>query len=258
MKIWIIILCLCGTVWTYGAKPRAKNLNLVFIGNSISAGALLKEPQTECPPVQACEYLRQLEGVGEVVCENQAVSGQTTADFLPAFRSRYPRVIAAADRLTADRQALLVFSIMLGTNDSAIKGPNGAPVRPKQYHTNLSVILDHLLARYPGCKIILHRPLWYSENAYNNGAMYLKEGLQRLEKYYPELQLLVEEYAETHPNQVYLGDTEAFDYFKAHAADLFNHERGNAGIFFLHPNKAGAAKLGEFWGKAIEKNILNR
>lgn len=253
MKQWMIIFCLLSGAIAYGAKP--KNLNIVFIGNSISAGALLKDAAKECPPVKACEYLRGLEGIGEVVCENQAVSGQTTADFLPAFRSRYPRVIAAADKLAADRGALLVFSIMLGTNDSAIKGPNGAPVRPKQYQTNLSVIIDHLLARYPGCVVILHRPLWYSENAYNNGAMYLKEGLQRLEKYYPELEVLVENYAQSHPGRVYLGDTLAFDYFREHAESLFNHEKGNAGVFFLHPNKEGAARLGEFWGKAIEKVV---
>lgn len=252
MKVLSIILFLGIAVLSYGAKPR--NLNVVFIGNSISAGALLKDARQECPPTKACEYLRGQEGIGTVVCENQAVSGQTTADFLPAFDSRYPRVVAAADKLVADRSALLVFSMMLGTNDSAIKGPNGAPVKPKQYQTNLSVIIDHLLTRYPDCRIVLHRPIWYSENTYN-GAMYLKEGLERLKSYYPELQILVEQYAKTHPGRVFLGDTEAFDYFSHRGPELFHHEQGNAGIFFLHPNAEGAARLGEFWGKAIMKAV---
>lgn len=254
MKTCFLVCCLCAVVTAFGAKPRVKNLNVVFIGNSITAGALLQDATNECPPMQACEYLRQQEGIGTVVCENQGVSGQTTLDFLPAFGTRYPRVIAAADKLAADKTALLVFSIMLGTNDSAIKGPNGAPVTPKQYQTNISVIVDHLLARYPNCRIVLHRPVWYSENTYN-GAMYLKEGLERLKSYYPELQLLTEQYAVSHPGYVFLGDTQAFDYFRDHATELFNPERGNAGIFYLHPNKEGAALLGEFWGKAMLKAI---
>lgn len=261
MKYLIIFLvssfCLLTAFASEAAGKRKKNVNVVFIGNSISAGAQLREPKTECPPAKACEYLRAQEGIGAVVCANQAVSGQTTADFLPAFASRYPRVIAAADKLATDRSALLVFSVMLGTNDSAIKGPNGAPVKPKQYQTNLSVIIDHLLARYPGCRIVLHRPLWYSENAYNNGAMYLKEGLQRLTGYYAELQLLTEPYAQSHPGQVLLGDTAAYDYFKKNPEALFHHEKGNAGVFFLHPNKEGAARLGEFWGKALYECIIN-
>lgn len=254
--IIVAVLCVLTVFASEAAGKHRKKLNVVFIGNSISAGAQLKEPKVECPPAKACEYLRAQDGIATVVCENQAVSGQTTADFLPAFASRYPRVVKAADKLAEDRSSLMVFSIMLGTNDSAIKGPNGAPVRPKQYQTNLSVIIDHLLARYPGCKIVLHRPLWYSENAYNNGAMYLKEGLERLGKYYGELQLLVEQYAQSHPKQVYLGDTAAYDYFKTHAAELFHHEKGNAGVFFLHPNKEGAARLGEFWGKALYEAVM--
>ena len=245
MKLQFVIMCMLVAGISYGEGHNKRNLNIVFIGNSISAGAQLRDVENECPPKQACLYLEKQEGVGKVVCVNQAVSGQTTADFLPAFLSRYPRVVAAA----------LVFSIMLGTNDSAIKGPNGAPVSPKQYQTNLSVIIDHLLARYPDCRVVLHRPLWYSENAYNNGAMYLKEGLKRLESYYPELQTLVAQYAQSNPGHVVMGDTEAFDYFRQEPDRLFHHEQGNAGVFFLHPNREGAAKLGEFWGRAIFRGI---
>ena len=85
--------------------------------------------------------------------------------------------------------------------------------------------------------------------------MYLKEGLNRLQSYYPVLQSLVEEYAKRFPGQVFMGDTEAFDYFKAnYLTDLFP-EDGNAGTFYLHPNEKGAAVLGEFWGKAILKAV---
>lgn len=90
-----------------------------------------------------------------------------------------------------DKEATLVFSLMLGTNDSAIKGPNGSPVQPAQYKTNVKVIADELLALYPDSRIVLHRPIWYSPNTYN-GAMYLKEGLNRLERYFAEINQLVE------------------------------------------------------------------
>lgn len=256
MKKWIIIFCLCGTMLAYGVQPPVKNLNIVFIGNSISAGAQLPDPVKDCPPKKACDYLLQQGKFQKVGCYNRAVSGMTSADFLPAFQTQFPKVVTIADSLARDRSALLVFSVMLGTNDSAIQGPNGSPIHPKQYQSNLSVIIEHLLARYPGCRIILHRPIWYSENTYN-GAMYLQEGLNRLEKYYPELQALAEDYSTTHPGQIFLGDTEAFDFFRENASSYFNHEKGNAGIFFLHPNKEGAAILGEFWGKAILKSIAH-
>ncbi len=84
--------------------------------------------------------------------------------------------------------------------------------------------------------------------------MYLKEGLLRLQSYYPDIQKLVESYSQTNPGQVFLGDTEGFDFFKEND-DKFQHEDGNAGIFFLHPTKEGAKDLGELWGKAIYKAI---
>ena len=83
---------------------------------------------------------------------------------------------------------------MLGTNDSAITGPNGAPASPGKYHENMKTIIDKLLALYPKCKVVLHRPVWYSPNTYN-GAKYLEEGLNRLQSYYPELQALVLHYS---------------------------------------------------------------
>ena len=159
----------------------------------------------------------------------------------------------AADQFKDEDWATMVFSIMLGTNDSAIKGTNGCPVSPEQYYKNMSTIINKLLELYPGCKIILNRPIWYSPNTYN-GAMYLKEGLLRLQSYYPEIQKLVESYSKTNPGQVFLGDTEGFDFFKENY-DKFQHEDGNAGIFFLHPTKEGAKDLGELWGKAIYKAI---
>ena len=147
-----------------------------------------------------------------------------------------------------------MFIIMLGTNDSAIRGTNGCPVAPEAYRDNLRQIIDRLLALYPNARFVVHRPIWYSPNTYN-GAMYLQEGLDRLTAYYPELVALVEEYGKRFPGQVFLGDTEGYDYFRTNAEELFQAENGNAGVFYLHPNKRGAVALGELWGKAIAKAL---
>lgn len=236
-------------------SPRAfaqekLQLNIVFIGNSITQGVLIKEPGVNSPPAKACRYLQGLPLVGSVDYSNQGLSGQTTVDFLPASNTLFPKVIAAADQLKKEKNATLLFSVMIGTNDSAIKGPNGAPVSPVQYYTNLKTIIDELLHRYPDCKVILHRPIWYSPNTYNS-SMYLKAGLKRLESYMPQLEQLTTAYGLTHPGQVYIGDRDAFDYFCTNHAQELIPEDGNAGIFYLHPNESGAAKLGEFWAKAI-------
>ena len=159
-------------------------------------------------------------------------SGSTTFDFLPQTDLLFPKVVRVADQFKDETWATLIFSITLGTNDSAITGPNGAPASPAKYYENMKTIIDKLLALYPECKIVLHRPVWYSPNTYN-GAKYLEEGLNRLQSYYPELQALV------------------LDYFKTHYKNELFPEKGNAGTFYLHPNRKGASALGELWGKAI-------
>ena len=248
-RMILLINCfLLSGIMAYAQEAERKWLNIVYIGNGITQGALIDEPRKNAPPVKASIYLKKQDGIGEVKYSNQGVSGNTTIDFLPQTNTYFPKVKAVADKFKEETWATLLFSIMLGTNDSAIKGPNGAPVSAGQYYKNLKAIIDELIRLYPQCEIIIHRPIWYSPNTYNN-AMYLKEGLQRLESYLPEIKRLAEEY-----QQVYVGDTNAFDYFKANYETLFIPEKGNAGTFYLHPNASGAQKLGEFWGEAI----LNR
>ena len=252
-KITCLLLALAiGSPFIKG--ENMKNLNVVFIGNSITEGALIKNPTHDAPPVKAVLYLTKQPSVTSVKYSNQGVSGCTTTDYLPQAEKLFPRAKAAADKFADETWATLVFSIMLGTNDSAITGPNGAPASPEKYGENMKAIVDQLLALYPNCKIVLHRPVWYSPNTYN-GAMYLKEGLNRLQNYYPVLQSLVADYGKRFPGQVFVGDTDGFDYFKEnYQTDLFP-EDGNAGTFYLHPNEKGAAVLGQLWGKAIMKAL---
>ena len=118
--------------------------------------------------------------------------------------------VQVGDQVLDVTRATLIFTILRVTNDRAISGPNGAPASPAKYYENMKTIVDKLLALYPKCKIVLHRPVWYSPNTYN-GAKYLEEGLKRLQSYYPELQALVLDYSKRFPGQVFMGDTDGFD-----------------------------------------------
>lgn len=248
----IICLLLVLAVGRNGNAEEKKNINVVFIGNSITQGVLMDKPSHDAPPVKAALYLTKQPSVASVKYSNQGVSGCITLDYLPQTETLFPKAKAAADAFAGETWATLVFSIMLGTNDSAISGTNGAPVSADQYKENMTTIINQLLALYPNCRIVLNRPVWYSPNTYN-GAMYLKAGLERLRSYYPVLQSLVADYSERFPGQVFMGDTEAFDYFRTNYQTDLVPEDGNAGTFYLHPNVKGAAILGEYWGKAIMK-----
>ncbi|MBE7176473.1 MAG: lipolytic protein G-D-S-L family [Mucilaginibacter polytrichastri] len=225
-----------------------KAVHIVFIGNSITQGVGLQK----APPAYAIDELRRLKKGTEISWSNQGVSGFTTVNFLPETNTVFPKVEAAARE--AKKDALLIFSIKLGTNDSAIEGPLGAPVSPEQYYKNMKTISDRLLADFPGCRIMYQHPVWYSENTYN-GSKYLAEGLARLQSYFPEIDRLIAEYAGSHPDRVFQGDTKAFAYFKKHHETDFQHEEGQRGIFYLHPNEKGAKALGIFLAKAIARIV---
>ncbi|MDP4291370.1 MAG: lipolytic protein G-D-S-L family, partial [Bacteroidota bacterium] len=119
---------------------------------------------------------------------------------------------------------------------------------------NLKTIADSLLTAYPGCKIVINYPIWYSPNTYNT-SKYLQEGLDRLQSYFPQIDALVAGYAVTHKGRVFTGDKKAFNYFRKNYLNQLIPENGQQGTFYLHPNRKGAAALGVFWGKAISKVV---
>lgn len=229
---------------------KEKNIHIIYIGDSITEGVQLSDPASQAPPATASAYMQSQQGVGKIDFSNQGHSGFTTVDFLPGTQT-FKQLELAASGL-AGKPGLLVFSIMLGTNDSAINGPNGSPVAPDIYYTNLNAIVGTLLKDYPGCRVIIHHPTWYSPNTYN-GAQYLQEGLDRLQSYFPAIKKLVNSYAASYPGQVYTGDTNAFAYFKKTHLTSLIPEDGHQGTFYLHPNESGAKALGIFWAKAIYK-----
>lgn len=224
-----------------------KSLNIIFIGNSITQGACLQKPNEQAPPTIASNYIAKRSY--QVQFENCGYNGSTTVDFLPISNNLFRRVIHVADSLSRFNGEL-IFSITLGTNDSAIKGPKGSPVKPENYNGNILTIIDSLKHRYPTSIFVLNRPIWYSENTYNR-AMYLSEGLNRLNTYFPEIKDIVRKRF----TFVAIGDTVGYQIFKSNYMRFLTPEKGNAGIFYLHPNKTGAHQLGILWAKAILQAI---
>lgn len=247
------ILCLSFFSLTLWSDNEGKELNIVFIGNSITQGVLLENPEKQAPPVKCVNWLETQLDVEKISFFNAGRSGCTTVDFLPETNNLFPWMKIEADKL-AKNKGILLFSIMLGGNDSAISGPKGAPVEAEQYRENMRKIINKLLDLYPKAVIVLNDPLWYSPNTYN-GAMYLVAGQKRLLEYIPELRRLVGEYAQIFPGQVKTGDTEAYKYFKEYYQTDMVAEDGNAGVFYLHPNDKGGSRLAEYWGQAILRAI---
>ena len=65
------------------ANAAERSYNLVFIGNSITYGALHKQRDLTAPPVQCAKWLSEQEGVDTVYFRNCGHSGRTTYHFLP-------------------------------------------------------------------------------------------------------------------------------------------------------------------------------
>ncbi|MGL4941727.1 MAG: GDSL-type esterase/lipase family protein [Thermoguttaceae bacterium] len=238
-------------------EPSASDtkLHVIFIGDSITS----KIDWSEVPSPDACaKYLASQAGVGEVTFANVGVSGATTADFLPKDGRLFGRVRSAIDEAKREHgESEIVFSLMLGTNDSAVTGPNGAPRTPSQYRDNLRLIIDELLTLAPNAKVGVHRPIWYSETT-QNSSTYLLEGQLRAAAYAEEIRRLVAAYTNgATSGRVFLGDFNAFDHFRTHSESLFAPEKSLSGAtFYLHPNTRGADILGRFWGEAIRGNVL--
>ncbi len=237
-----------------GEPKQAEPINLVFIGNSITYGAMLQNPGSQAPPFKVGRMMQE-ELERPVTVYNCGVSGATTLDFLPATGSYFASVASAVKRAQANGGPI-IFSMMLGTNDSAETGPNGSPVSPENYYKNMKVIIDYLLNNYPHTIIIVNYPIWYSPNTHN-GARYLQAGLDRLQTYHPEIDRLVSFYAKMQDHQrVFAGNPETFSYFED-KTDLFVAEAGNSGTFYLHPNATGGTRLAEFWKQSIIDHLAD-
>ncbi|MCD7963467.1 MAG: GDSL-type esterase/lipase family protein [Rikenellaceae bacterium] len=262
-KIFIALIVLVGvsvfifvllSVFTFAVAQtpnHGKNINIVYIGNSITQGVQLGGAEY-APPAIASGILSEYKGIASVDFYNNGVSGKTTFDHMPGTQY-FKRTIENADGFYGNNNSQLVFSIMIGTNDSAASGPNGAPVAKEVYIINLITIIDSLFSRYPEALVVLHHPIWYSPNTYNT-SKYLQEGLDRMQSYIPAIDRLAREYRKK-GFDVYVGDSKAHKYFEKNYKELMIHENGQEGIFFLHPNREGAAKLAGFWADGIYRAL---
>lgn len=236
-------------------NAESDTVDIVYIGDSITYGGLLHSPDTQAPPVVCTELLRNRLPKTSFFMSNQGRNGHTTVDVLPSSNLDFPKIEEAATHLQVEHPGRLVFSIMLGTNDSAESGPNGSPVSAEKYGENLRTITSRLLLEYPESVVIINRPSWYSPNTHN-GAIYDKPGLDRLQTYFSVITSVVRSFSGA-PDRVYEGDTTAFDYFASHYQTDLSPEEGHEGTFYLHPDVQGAQALGELWSTAIA-DVLER
>jgi len=256
MKIPGFFAFFCSAIIAHAGVPSGPVYDVVFIGDSITFGAGTQDSATQAAPVVAAHDLQQTLGAGAAVYfSNQGHGGHTTVDFLPGG-SDFAGVDDAVKQLEAAHPGQLVVSIMLGTNDCSSNGvTNGSPVSAANYARNLKQIIDTLLAQFPGSKFVINHPIWFSPNTHNSADYTGSAAADRLKTYFPAIDALIAGYTASNPHHVFLGDTDAYDYFSIHFQAELNGENGTYGIFFLHPNSTGARSLAKFWAAAIAKAV---
>lgn len=240
------------------ASFAQRSANIVFIGNSITYGALHEQRELTAPPVLCARWLSQQDGIDTVYFRNCGRSGKTTyhflpnaADVIPAGDKTYFSDVVAKTRVLvkAHPDLPMVFSIMLGTND-AVERKHNAHTEPEAYVTNLATIIDSLLTLWPDAHVVLNRPIYNtSDYVTKNGSVASKKSLKMMNTYYKQFSKVIARCKQGH---VHLGDAKAYNYFKRHyKTDVFEEKDARGKSYWLHPNEQGAKVLAEYWGKAI-------
>lgn len=251
--LFLLIAFLC-----ISAFAKGNSYNIVFIGNSITYGDTQKDHKHTAPPVATAEWLQKQSGVDSVYFVNMGKNGKRSWDFLPDYpKTFFDELVDKTNMLIKDHpQDHLIFSIMLGTNDSA-RRPMNDRTPANQYSKNITALLDTLYALYPEAKVIIHRSVWYSPNTLTkNGSVFDTSSDSILQSYWKSMPDLVRRMEPDHLGALYLGDSKAYNYFKANYHTDMTPQPGGNGTFYLHPNEKGAKVLGEFWGKAIYEKII--
>ena len=250
----VLSFTICHLSFTFAQRSA----NIVFIGNSITYGALHQQREQTAPPTQCARWLSAQEGIDTVYFRNCGRSGKTTYHFLPRSEDVVPAgdktyfadVVAKTHELVKAHSTLpLVFSIMLGTNDT-VERPRNKHTSPDDYASNLCALIDSLLTLWPDAHVVLNKPIWYTPDyVTKNGSVASKKSLKLLSEYYNMFAKVVENCKSGH---VHIGDSEAYNFFEKHWQTYINEEKDSRGkSYWLHPNEQGAGRLAEFWGKAI-------
>ena len=235
-----------------------RSANIVFIGNSITYGALHEQREQTAPPVQCARWLCQREDIDTVYFRNCGRSGRTTYHFLPCAEDVIPAgdktyfgdVVSKTRELVKAHPSLpLVFSIMLGTNDT-VERPKNKHTEPDDYAKNLITIIDSLLKLWPDAHVVLNKPIWYYPDYHTKGgSIASKKSLKLIDTYYHQFPQVV---AKSKAGHVHIGDADAYAYFEQHwKTDIVEEKDARGKSYWLHPNEQGAGRLAEFWGKAL-------
>ena len=235
-----------------------RSANIVFIGNSITYGALHEQREQTAPPVQCARWLCQREDIDTVYCRNCGRSGKTTYHVLPCAEDVIPAgdktyfgdVVSKTRELVKAHPSLpLVFSIMLGTNDT-VERPKNKHTEPDDYAKNLITIIDSLLKLWPDAHVVLNKPIWYYPDYHTKGgSIASKKSLKLIDTYYHQFPQVV---AKSKAGHVHIGDADAYAYFEQHwKTDIVEEKDARGKSYWLHPNEQGAGRLAEFWGKAL-------
>lgn len=244
IKLWIMMLMLVVS----GKSIAQQEYSIVFIGNSITYGSTHVKPQKTNPTVYCTKYLKE-QGVAGIHAKNLGKSGKTSRDFMPGRKGYYGSVKKVAAELEQSYpKAQLVFSIMLGTNDAAIRTKKSC-WKSEIFQKSINLMVDSLQALYPKAIFVLHQDPYFSPNVEKESGTKMDEAcLKQMKAYWSVCQSISKQ-----RNNVYLGDNQAFDFFEKNHKTMMTPEEGLKGTYYLHPNESGAKELGKFWGEALLK-----
>jgi len=144
LRVFIGII-LAWLVLAFSAKADPGAISIVFIGDSITHGAGTPQPATQAAPVVCGQLLQQQLPGTTVAVFNQGYVGFTAL----GISKHMPGIEKEVATFFAAHPGRPVFSIMLGTNDSANSGPAGCPTAAADYRNYLKAIVDEILAKYP-------------------------------------------------------------------------------------------------------------
>ena len=252
LHISLLLVCL---VLSSRAQQSA---NIVFIGNSITYGALHQQRELTAPPVRCGAWLSAQDGIDTVYVANCGRSGRTTYHFLPVAadvipagdKTYYPDVVQKARQLVKAHPGLpLIFSIMLGTNDS-VERKHNSHTTPANYAANLVKLINALLSEFPDAHFVLNKPIWYKPDyVTKGGSVASKSSLRLLDDYAAQFDAVA---ANCKQGRVHKGDSLAFGYFKKNRkSDIFKEQDARGKSYWLHPNEQGAIRLAQYWGQAL-------
>ena len=231
-------------VFRKDAAPQ--NANIVFIGDSITSGYLMKFPERDAPPVRAAAWLNTQSGITNVFFRNCGKPGYRTDQFLPGRPNSAWNEVKRAGEFFQKIPGKLIFSVMLGANDSA--GCNDTAIHPpERFHADMKDLVEALCVSFPDSVIVIHHPTGYTKAPGTYP--------ENLARYKGEIDSLVAEMGKPYPGRVFLGDVKAWAFFEENRATHWIRETRSGAPYYIHPNEQGAQVIGRLWGEAIARAI---